>query len=481
MNIKSKLRFIIPAAAVMILSACGESSHITNTPEPTPNPNPKPDPEPELTDYYVSPTCSDCKMEVKTQIGGNWDEILGRGYDVTGEYLASSSLRSRVVDVQKQLDRDLITILSAPASSSGEVISGKNSKEFLEALTAGADLEKSLGGNVPCFNGTLNSLSENATYVLYNNWVRSRIAKLHNTSIQIHRTLSDEFVADIDRLKPKALVEKYGTHYLAEISLGLSTRSLYSAFVDAADSEKLSLATKGSQLAANVMNGKMEAENIAASLSGLNNYGATMTATFSGGETSLVEYDKTTCIVGDLTAWQNSLTPSNQAVITLSGSDLSPISYAIEDPDLKKEVEAAISEYIRASKSNVTQTVPLLQNSNGRIYRYVTSYDESLQLENRDNLKAYGMLGALYRNKTGESIPLYSHIYSDGRQMLSLIQPTDDWECIGYVMPARSERTISLYEISDGTRYAYTIEAANSYGPNNEWHPTGAVFHLIRP
>ena len=123
MNIKSKLRFIIPAAAVMILSACGESSHITNTPEPTPNPNPKPDPEPELTDYYVSPTCSDCKMEVKTQIGGNWDEILGRGYDVTGEYLASSSLRSRVVDVQKQLDRDLITILSAPASSSGEVLS----------------------------------------------------------------------------------------------------------------------------------------------------------------------------------------------------------------------------------------------------------------------------------------------------------------------------------------------------------------------
>ena len=92
-------------------------------------------------------------------------------------------------------------------------------------------------------------------------------------------------------------------------------------------------------------------------------------------------------------------------MITLSGSDLSPISYAIEDPDLKKEVEAAISEYIRASKSNVTQTVPLLQNSNGRIYRYVTSYDESLQLENRDNLKAYGMLGALYRNKTGESIP----------------------------------------------------------------------------
>ncbi len=33
MNIKSKLRFIIPAAAVMILSACGESSHITNTPD----------------------------------------------------------------------------------------------------------------------------------------------------------------------------------------------------------------------------------------------------------------------------------------------------------------------------------------------------------------------------------------------------------------------------------------------------------------
>ena len=87
----------------------------------------------------------------------------------------------------------------------------------------------------------------------------------------------------------------------------------------------------------------------------------------------------------------------------------------------------------RTQTADNVATVPLLQNNNGVLYRYVTSYEESEALENESGIKAFGVLGSLYKSRSGGAIPLYSFINSGGCQILSLIQPTDEWECIGYV------------------------------------------------
>lgn len=468
-------KYLFPAAILAIMTSCGDSPRITNTP-----PQPSPLPTPEVTDYYVSPTCSDCKMNVTSDQGKGMDNILGHGYDVTGSYLASSSLRPSVIDLAKQSDLNLLTIFSAPAASFGEQISGATPEEFLDALMANSGIDPEFVGTTPCFNETLNALSSNASYILVNNWIRHTIAKIHNTSVYIPRTLSDQFIADTCTLKPSALVAKYGTHFVANASLGISIRTLYSAYVDAPDNRKLSLASSGLKLAESAIVGQL-GPDLALSLAGVNNYGATLTKTFCGGDSTLIEYDAETNLLGDLSVWQDSADPDNLALIELSAGDLQPLSYAISDPGLRAQVETAIRDYIRASRIKAEATIPLLQNSNGKTYRYVTSYDESLQLENSYGLKAYGLLGSLSVNRISGSLPLYSHVEADGSQILSLIQPTDEWVRLGYVMAQRGENTVSLYEISDGSRYAYTIEAANSYGRYNEWHPTGAVFYLLRP
>lgn len=475
MKIGMKQQYLFPAAAMLFLAGCGDSPHITNT-----RPNPDPSPTPEITDYYVSPSCSDCKTEVKTNISGGYRNILGRGYDVTGDYLSPSSLRASVIDLRKQADLDLLSIFSAPASSMGQIISGKNPSDFLSALMADAGIESDIPSGETCFNATLNTLSSNASYILSNNWTRSEIVKAHSSKDYILKTLSDEFIADTATLKPKALIEKYGTHFLVSTSLGLSVRTLYGAYVDASSSEKESLAYKGYMFAEQSLLDKL-GPDLSLTLAGINNYGATLTKTFSGGDVSLVEYDPETGKLGDTSSWQASMDNDNLALITLSDGDLLPLSYAVKDASLKSQIDVAISNYIKESKIKADATVPLLQNSNGRVYRYVTSYDESMQLADKGGLKFYGVLGSLYRDNTTGTIPLYSHVYTDGSQILSLIQPTNDWECIGYVMKERTPDTVSLYEISDGTRFAYTIEASNSYGPRKEWHPTGVVFYLVRP
>lgn len=456
-------------------AGCGESDHITNTP-PTPTPNPTP----VVTDFYVSPTCSDCKIEVKTQPGGTIDDVLGHGYDATGVYLAPSSIRPSVIDLDKQRQKNVLQIFQAPSTSFGNSLTGENPNDFLSALMANAALSPAGVSNSYYFNGTLNSYSTNSTYIMQNNWVRQCIGKVHTTQVYLKQTLSDEFVTDTAKLTPSALVEKYGTHFLVSASMGISVRSLYSAFVDAAASEKVALASKGSELALLSLQDKL-GPNLSLSLAGINNFGGTLTMTFSGGDSRLIQYDPETGVLGDYSLWQESADNSNLSLITLSDGDLLPLSEAVNDKNLKEKIDKASANYVAASKVNANATLPLLQNSNGRIYRYVTSYDESLQLENMAGLKSYGMLGCIFRNQVEGTKPLYSYVYSDGSQILSLIQPTNEWKRIGYVMPERSGNTISLYEITDGTRFAYTIEASNSYGSKNEWHPTGMVFYLLRP
>ena len=465
----------VESLSLRMISAFGDTPRINNTP-----PSPGTTPVPEITDYYVSPSCSECKTEVKTNIGGGAENILGKGYDVTGDYLAESSLRSQVVDLKKQAAKDLIVTFSAPASSIGDIISGKNPSEFLLSLMADSGLDPNIGYGETCFNATLNTLSSNATYILSNNWIRSEIVKVHPTQYYIQQTLTDEFIADTATLKPSALIEKYGTHFLVNASLGVSVRTLYGAYVDGASSEKVALAYKGYQFSEQALIDKL-GPDLSLTLAGVNNYGATMTKTFSGGDTSLIEYDPQTGKLGDTSSWQESMNHDNLALITLSEGDIRPLSDAIKDQSLSRQIDIAISNHITGSKIKAESTVPLLQNTNGRVYRYVTSYDESLQLADKGGLKFYGVLGSLYKNMTNGAIPLYSHVSTDGNQILSLIQPTNDWERIGYVMKERTDNTVSLYEISDGTRFAYTIEAANSYGPRNEWHPTGVVFYLLRP
>ena len=455
------------------LFSCGGGDHIV----PTPTPNPGPNPGPVVTDFYVSPTCNDCLVEINTEYCDGLEEVLGSGYDVTGDYMSAKSLRATVVDISK-LSSDALTVFNAPASSTGELYSGIDAASFLSDLSANVGIGSD--DSEPYFAGTLNSVSSQASYVYNIAWIRGQIGGFPATTSTVRRALSSGFILDLMALTPDDIVKKYGTHFVSHACVGLAVKTLYSAFVDARDSEKVSKAYKGLSAVESSLAGQL-GPDLSLTLAGLDNYGATFTKTFCGGELSLLEYDKETGLLGDMTAWQESAAPSNYSLVSLSDGDLTPLTVAIDDMELRDEVEMAIWRYMQnANRSNVA-TVPLLQNSNGVLYRYVTSYEESEALENESGIKAFGVLGSLYKSRSGDAIPLYSFINSDGCQILSLIQPTDEWECIGYVLPSRTNSSVSLYDISDGTRYAYTIEAANSYGPRSEWHPTGAVFHLLRP
>lgn len=470
-----KLRNFLYILSLGTLVACGDSPTLNNTP-PTNNPTPGPI----ETDYYVSPASTECRTEVTGEKWSGLENILGCGYDITGSYMSVSSMRGRVIDLDK-LDPGRLVVLSALASSTGVTFSGSDRTAFLSDLMANAGIEHVPSKSDLCFTGTLPATSGNSTTLMHVSWHRKLSGQIAAFPYVFLPALSAGFADDVRYMRAKNIVDRYGTHFFVHANVGVSVKTIYSAYIDADDNGKIKLAQKGFEAAESALAGKL-GPDLTLTLAGLNNYGASLIKVFNGGDTDLIDYNSQTGILCDYSAWIDSGDKSNYGLTdNISAGDLLPISEAIDDPELKKEVEAEIERRIYASQHAENSTVPLLQNTNGRIYRYVTGYDESLRLENEDGLISFGVLGSLYINQADGALPLYTNIDSTGSQILSLIQPDDSWTIMGYVMQSRSLNTISLYEIYDGSRYAYTIEAANSYGPRNEWHPTGAVFYLLRP
>lgn len=466
-------RHLLPMILATLFVACGDSPHIENT-RPVPDPVP---PVPEVTNYYVSPASSGCSRYVTFQQGGSVNDYIGHGYDVTGEYLAFSSVRPAVVDVKKLRD-DAYSIFSAPAYNSGETYLGKDAAALL------ADLMADMGVNISSsranlyFTSTLGNASANSSFILDTQWNRATIAGFPGVWSAFGNALSDEFTADVALLSGEGLVKKYGTHFISRASMGYAVRKIYSAYLPSANSD-LSALLDGYKYAYSSMTGSFT-DDLSATLASLYNYGASLQVIFCGGDASKVQYDNGKEVLSSLDSWWESGNSSNQALLHIS--DIHPLSDAVADKELARQVDAAIERHIAASQSELESIIPLFQNTNGRIYRYVTTAEASSALD-KTGIRSFGVLGALAAKPTGEaSLPLYSNSPgADDNQILSLIQPTDDWKLLGYVMKQRTEKSVPLYEIYDGTRYAYTIEAKNSYGENNEWHPTGAVFYLLHP
>lgn len=169
-------------------------------------------------------------------------------------------------------------------------------------------------------------------------------------------------------------------------------------------------------------------------------------------------------------------------MVSLSGNDLVPLTNLIKDESKRAKVSFAIDNYIRNSARNFTATVPLFQNSNGVAYRYPTSRSEADELESEKGLRCYGVVGSLYADSRSGTVELRTVISADSSgQQLIAGGSNESGRLLGYALAASAPGCVTLHEITDGKRYAYTIEEKDSYGKKGEWHLTGTRFYLLRP
>lgn len=455
--------------------------------------------KPEIkSSYYISPTPPKGKVVLIYPTTRTFS-YLGHGYDATEDYLNDASVRSSIIDLNK-VPQDAIHILSMP-NSGRRSFSGKNMDEFLQSINAEKVFEVPESNSKDfLFTGTIlksEIVKEPYDYSTQYTFMGDEFLVAHQRESLLipkgnymSRYFTDRFKEDLQELKPQELIETYGTHLLMEVYVGHRIRTLYRAVVTSPESERVHTVGEG-LLARQSEIYKLAGVNITASeKESSRNYGGAIVVEFYGGDYAKLPYPEllpNELVNGpmDITAWRQSVNKDNYTLVGVSEIGLKPIPIynLIEDPAKQIEVKKAVIQYIKSKQIQQMDTAPIIQAYNGKCHRYFTSYSDFEALPDK-TYTSCGVIGSVFKRQYPETVPLY--LFSNGvNDRLSLSEYSDVPKgytlkgTFGFVYKDYASDLQTIYEITDGTHFAYTTERKDIYGSEEgqRWTPTGKEFY----
>lgn len=417
-------------------------------------------------------------------------DVLGYGYDATGEYLHPLSVRNPVLDIAKY-EKDSIDRLQYGTSSYGfdQMYYGYSASDYTMDITKETNVTANMSygsekvDTVPYFSGNITYNNYLKTEYAYSDkysfasvdavrnrkhiWINDEVSCLSNY-------LSESFKADLERLSPDRIVERYGTHVLTDFIIGGRYKIMYRSVVthtkDATHKRKtvasgLTAALFGIGFSLNITRTVQTDETLVK-----DNQNKELYVLFYGGNGTSLKYDleKGMPTGVDVQSWENSINLSNSCLNEIMWKETYPIYDFISDPIKKKQIKEAVKRYILASQLNILELHPLytyllkgnisdhLVTTNPEIERYWPQYVF-------DQIEGY-----ILENQLPETIPLYEYYNESGINHYATVVSDFDriypfYEkkgILGYVFRRATMETIPLYEyFSDNLddHYASTI------------------------
>lgn len=180
----------------------------------------------------------DLPLEVDNSVCG--EEVLGCGYDITGNIYHLSSVRAKVIDIDKikREEPHRVRVDYTYSYESPQTYAGATPSKLCEKLFQYSRAEYlNTFTNNALFGGTINSyLGSNFTYpqnysiALSQSQNTTKYVYLANTLPEtLQKSLTSEFLEDIGKKDYDAVIEKYGTHFLVNIRFGFRLQLLYRA------------------------------------------------------------------------------------------------------------------------------------------------------------------------------------------------------------------------------------------------------------
>jgi hypothetical protein len=323
---------------------------------------------------------------------GHYD-LLGFGYDVTGDYGNSSASLGQVINVA------LLDVNNA-----GRVIPGLAKSQYFQEIDGSnaATYSSMLSGTfnsgltLPLFGATIkSSYTSNDSYALkyiygsYNVMIQQKEWALNANLALLQQYLSPAFLADIQdpNTTPDYIVSHYGTHVLSHIILGGKLNIMYQS--QTSSSDRKTAAQAGLQVSVQKVfnldagfnyNEENTTANYSENLSyvthgGDPTYGLVSTIPFGQGTPSI-----------NFSTWQGSCTEQNAELIDIPADgliniyDLIPSTYAT----LKAGVQTYVTNYLATHQ--VVVIAPegqfIRNDDNGSVYsvmdgklRYIPNQD----------------------------------------------------------------------------------------------------------
>jgi hypothetical protein len=285
-------------------------------------------------------------------------DVLGNGYDITGNKNDIGSVRATVINMRKffleqrnRIDTGFIT------SSYFETFAGGDARKYIDDLSLNTDYSYA----VKPFNGSItNFFKTDKDYSQYSfasiDWLNERShLSLYADTTMLANYLDVNFIADLQTKTADQIVEIYGTHVLTDIKTGGKVHMLYRSVINEAN--KREIVINGASFALKRILGFVVSGPQDYSLS-VNNKQAYASISVVGGTQVLFpvagEFDpsKSTQLIyyGDWAISVNSGKKRSAVFISADHKKSIPIYELVTNITKKNELKLAVENYINKSK-----------------------------------------------------------------------------------------------------------------------------------
>jgi len=430
------------------------------------------------------------KLKAKSARDGVWD-VLGYGYDVTGEYANSNSTTYQVIDVARLYAADASRVITNLNTTQNSVFAfGQDAQDYSSSLsanlkaTAGFSLFK---GSITAAYSNSSSFSSKYIYGSYNLLMQQKELKFNGVPSYLQNYLTPTFVYDLTYLTPQQIVQQYGAFVLSDIMLGAKLEVTYQS--ETSSSDRKSAASAGLDASVGTVfsiNASVNS-NHAQSSSNFNQYLHFLT---HGGDptksitSTTISFTPTTPTV-DYGAWQASTNLQNAELVDIKYDGLISIDQLIPDPNLAQAVHNYIyNTYLPNNQVTVSYQSSVLYrcyNVNNDDHMLITNPGEVSGLS---NWRIEGLFGHIYSDNSKPGVkPLRRFNLSNGYHFFT----TDIYEypsgaafegTVGYVDGSFVSGELPIYRYTRGGEHMYANTYNELYGGINGWIYEGIIGYI---
>ena len=397
-------------------------------------------------------------------------DVLGFGYDITGDYLNPMSVRNPILDIERYYkEQPKRVIVETATSGTDKIFCGADSEDYLEDITneytASASAKGLKIGDKALFSGSI-SFNENLktkeeysskySFASYDAVRSIKSLRVYGDAEYMAEYLTPEFLEDLNRLSPRRLVEIYGTHVLTDINIGGRYRLLYRSTIEKTTnrSEKKRIVKAGLDATINGVEGSAgyEHTNEAITNKAKENQHSELFVTFYGGDAPCASFNLETekPTVHDIDEWRKSLSLNNANLTNINWNETFPLYYFIKDPQKKEAVKKAIEDYIEDHRIKMIEVEPFYCYYSAKYVNH--SYFTEWQGDHFNTDDYMGITCYLPSKNEPGAVPLYEYYsakyvnHSYFTEYKGKHFNTDDYQGIaGYIFKTQKPGTVPLY------------------------------------
>lgn len=360
-------------------------------------------------------------------------DVLGHGYNATGEYANASSAGFKVVDIDR-----------FKLEQGGRLISeNTNTQEYVEEYGENAEsyskmvstkIDATVG--IPLFKKVLSAGFNSAVttnqkfdakyiYGSYNLLIKQRRLRLNATTDMLADYITPEFAQDLQTKSPQQIVQDYGTHVAVDIYTGAKMDIL---FQSETTNEDRSRAARIGVKVGMLKVFDAEVQNDVNTSESNKNFSKKLSFRTRGGDPSKgligeLNLDQNNPKI-NIANWQSSSTVNNSVLVDFGNNGLVFIFDLVKDPVKKAALKAYVIQYLIDNKV-ILDYIPV------SVYGFYSNGDKDHYLSTLSgapyNYQTEGEMFKAYSYKAPNTVPVYQFYSNSDKDHYYSINKGTPW------------------------------------------------------